>query len=138
MKVLDASVIVKWYRTEKGTDKAIKIRDGYKNGKYDIAVPDLVFLELANAIRYMEGSTVQDVHNVLDNFIKLDINIIVPTIDLIKDASSLAYEYDITTYDDAIYLSLAQNLDFEFITADNRLFKKVKSLSFVNLLTKFV
>lgn len=122
---------------QRKADKVIKIRDGYKNGKYDIAVPDLVFLELANAIRYMEGSTVQDVHNVLDNFIKLGINIIVPTIDLIKDASSLAYEYDITTYD-AIYLALAQNLDFEFIIADNRLFKKVKSLSFVNLLTKFV
>lgn len=133
MLVVDTSVMVKWYCVEEDTDKALLIRDEYVRGKTKITSPDLVILELANAIRYKENSTTEDVDTVLSNFVRLNLDIIVPTIELVKRASRLSFEYNTTIYD-ALYLALAEELSYDFITADEKLYRKVHGLSFVRLL----
>ena len=89
-------------------------------------------MELANAIRYNTGSTHQDVLDAVDNFLGLKVNM-VPTTDLIKRASENAFNYGITIYD-AVYIALAEKLGYEFITADGKLYEKIKDLEYVKLL----
>ncbi|MBI4690704.1 MAG: type II toxin-antitoxin system VapC family toxin [Nitrospirae bacterium] len=125
MKVLDASVIVKWYKDERESDKALGIRDGFVNGNYDLAEPDLILYELANTIRFSEGSEENDIKDVLENFSAMGLEIIVPTITLLKNAAATSYKFQISIYD-AVYVALAKSLDAEFVTADKRLYQKVK------------
>ena len=135
MLVVDASVVVKWYCKEEDTDKALHIRDEYISGIIKISLPDLVILELANTIRYKKNSTAEDVEDVLNNFVKLRFDIIVPTIELTKKANRLSFKHNITVYD-AIYLALAEELGYDFITADEKMYRKIQDLSFVRLLNK--
>ena len=50
--VIDASVAVKWFVTEKDTDIALKMRDAYLNGVIYVISPQLIYYEVANALRF--------------------------------------------------------------------------------------
>lgn len=50
--VLDASVILKWYKEEENSDKTLEIRDKCIRGEIQISAPHLVLYEMANALRY--------------------------------------------------------------------------------------
>lgn len=54
--VLDASAAVKWF-IEEERKEMLMIRDKYANGQIKIYVPSLIFVELANALRYIRGLT---------------------------------------------------------------------------------
>ena len=41
--VVDTSVLIKWFKQEKDTDKALEIRRAYLDEEIEIAIPDLVF-----------------------------------------------------------------------------------------------
>jgi predicted nucleic acid-binding protein len=66
----------------------------------------------------------------------MDIVITIPSEDLISDAVKLALKMNITVYD-AIYISLANQVDGIFITADERFFKSIKNLKNCKLLRDF-
>jgi len=133
MQVLDASVIYKWYADEDNSDKANKILEDYKSGKIEVSIPDLLILELSNALKFNPKITSSEINEIIDNIYALELNIIIPTIELIKSAVKLSYDYEITIYD-AIYLALAKDLEFEFITADKKLYNKIEDVKFVKLL----
>lgn len=59
--------------------------------------------------------------------------IIIPTKGLLKESARISYEKDTTIYD-AIYIALAKETDYNFITSDKRLYEKVKEFQFVELL----
>lgn len=134
MQVLDASVIYKWYVDEDNSDKANKILEDYKSGKIEISIPDLLILELSNALKFNPKITSSEINEIIDNLYALELNIIIPTIELIKSAVKLSYDYEITIYD-AIFVALAKDLEFEFITAYKKLYNKIKSIGFVKLLS---
>ena len=48
--VLDASVIAKWFVEEELSEKALKIRDLCVEGKLEIFIPELAFLEVLSAL----------------------------------------------------------------------------------------
>ena len=131
--VLDSSVIVKWFCQEEDTDLALKFREGHINGDVSIAFPDLVIYELANALRYNSKITQDDVKDSANSLFDLGVDIIVPTKKITDSAISLAFDYDITLYD-AYFVALAKELGFEFVTADENFYKKIKELKFVKLL----
>ena len=133
MEVLDTSVVYKWYIEEKGTKEALSIFRSFKNGETKISIPDLVFYELTNVLRFNSRNTAGDIIEIIDNLSNLNLDIVVPTRALLKDAVRLAYKYDITIYD-AVFVALAQDLGYRFITADKKLYRKIKGLRFVNLL----
>jgi predicted nucleic acid-binding protein len=66
----------------------------------------------------------------------MDIDIVVPTFEVIKDSVRMAVENDLTVYD-AVYISLVESLGCDFITADEKLHQKVKKLKFVKLLKNY-
>ncbi len=131
--VLDSSVIIKWFSEEENTGTALELRKSYIEGNANIACPDLIAYEIANALRYNHNLSEADVKNSLNSLMSMGISIIVPTKIVIESAIEIAYQYDITIYD-AYFVALAKEIQFKHITADEKLYNKIKKLNFVKLL----
>jgi predicted nucleic acid-binding protein len=119
--VLDASAIAKWFLIEKESDYMKRIRNEIASKKLEAHVPDLIFIELANVLRYS---------NLSENDVKLGIKaamqiglVLHRFEELIYDAIKIAFENDITIYD-ALYVSLSNSLEAPLITYDEILLKK--------------
>ena len=136
MLVLDASVIAKWFKYEEGREKALEIRDNFISDQEQITFPDLLILELANLLRFSRIYNQTDIIKAVESIENMDIDIVVPTFEVIKDSVRMAVENDLTVYD-AVYISLAESLGCDFITADEKLHQKVKKLKFVKLLKNY-
>jgi predicted nucleic acid-binding protein len=133
MRVLDTSVVYKWYIEEEDTARALLLRDDFVKRGIETVIPDFLFHELANALRYNPNMEREEVEEIVDNLFELGIETVLTTPTFTKDALKISYNYQITVYD-ALYLALAQNLEFEFITADKKLYEKTKMLEFVKYL----
>ena len=134
--VLDSSVVIKWFSEEEGTDMALSIREKHINGEVEVVVPDLLLYEISNALRYNKNIDEDEVKEAVESIVKLGIDIIVPTREIMDLAISYAFKYNLTVYD-AYFLSLASMLQFGCVTADEKLFNKVKELGFVTILKDF-
>lgn len=134
MYVLDASVILKWFLQERDSHLALDFKERYLAGKISIALPDLILYELANALRFNTNFKRKTVIDSLLAVIDLDIDITAPTPNLLKKALDFAFDNKISVYD-SIYISLASELHYQFVTADAKLYRKIKSLPFVKLLS---
>ena len=95
--------------------------------------PSLLFYEVANSLLYAKELKDEEISNFLEILEELDFEIIELSIRDIIKATILGREKGITIYD-ASYLILAEKLGIDFITADLKLFKKIKDLNFVKLL----
>jgi predicted nucleic acid-binding protein len=126
MSVLDASVVLKWFVDEMDSPLAISIREEFYDGKMEIVVPDLLLFEIANALRYNPTFTSKEIQEALETLFGMGIQIITPTLSLLEKTVELAEVYDVTCYD-AAYLALSEELSFIFITADGRLYRKIKN-----------
>lgn len=133
MWVVDTSVIYKWYVEEEHSDKALSILNTFIDGTTRITIPDLVFYELSNAMRFNPENTEKDVRDVIKNLADLNLDIVVITEGLINNAIKMAYKYNLTVYD-SVFVALAKDLEFEFVTADEKLFRRIRDMKFVNFL----
>ncbi len=133
MKVLDASVITKWYKEESDSEEALQLRAGYVLGDFDIVLPDLALYELANCIRFSPGISEKDLNEIMDNFFSLDIPIAAPNPSLLKSAVMFSCKHNVTVYD-AVYLALAKTIGAELVTADKKFYERVKEERGVKLL----
>jgi predicted nucleic acid-binding protein len=133
MYILDTSVIIKWFIKETDTDKALMFRDRYESGEFEIGCLDLMLYEIANVLRFNSKITKKEIGEILTTILDLELELIVPTLRLLKEAVSIGKKYNISVYD-ASYIALANELGWEFITADEKLYKRVKSLPYVKLL----
>lgn len=133
MKVVDASVVYKWYVEEEKTSEALSHLEDFRQGLQALAAPDLILYELASALRHNKAIAVEDSELALENFISLGVEIIAPNLSLLKEAARLALRCDVTVYD-AIYVVLAQSLACDFVTADKKLLRKLSHLRFVDSL----
>ena len=133
--VLDASVLLKWFKQEKYTEIATRIKDDFVNGVHEIVVPDLILYEITNAMRHDKRFDARLVKESLDNLIKMEIDIVIPSQDLISHAIEISYNNNVTIYD-AIYIALAELNNAVFITADEKLHKNTMKLKFVKLISE--
>ncbi len=134
MIVLDTSVVVKWFSNEKHTEKALDIRKRIRN-KDEIGVfPDLLLYELSNALRYNPNFDEKDVIDALESIINMDMEIVNLSSEVINLSITLAFERDITIYDSS-YVALAQKLDANFVTADEKLYNKIHDLGLSTYIT---
>jgi predicted nucleic acid-binding protein len=125
VSVLDASVVLKWFVNEADSGQALKLREEFYAGKREIVVPDLLLFEIANALRYNPSFSVKEIYDSLDTLFGMGIEIITPTLSLLSKTVELAEEFDLTCYD-ATYIALAEELSFEFITADEKFYRRVR------------
>ena len=111
--VLDASPIVEIFHVQIGPEGLAALRDDY-------AAPDLVFPEVASALRRFLHQGILDAataSGLLDALLDMPIEI-VPSRELIERAFELNNR--VSVYD-GCYVALAESLDAALLTADRRL-----------------
>ncbi len=109
------------------------MRDEHIDGERTLVAPDLLVCEVANALRFKPGFTPQTTARALDDLFNLQIDLIVPSKELVGMCSGLAFTYGIAIYD-STYLSLGELLRLEVITADNQLYKRAQGCGFLQKL----
>lgn len=124
-KVMDSSIIAKWFLNETDSAKALKLRDDHIKGKILIVVPELAFIEVINALRYKnyDAGALSKANSAL-----WDIQLRIEKLDLflLEKAHSIALKYDLSIYD-SLYIALAGVFNTFLITADKEL-KKVPNV----------
>jgi len=133
MYVLDASVIIKWFVDEDGSETARTLLTGHIQGLYTIVEPDLLIYEVSNVLRYNHAFSQSSARDCISALHDLNLDIIAPLMDLVLPAVDLAYKRDITFYD-SIYITLANELGLRYVTADKKLYNKTKSVPQIFLL----
>ncbi len=119
--VIDASVAVKWVVEESGTAEALSLLE-----RGALSAPDLLMAECANILwkKIKRGELAEQEARLAGELIQradLDIQ---PTRPLMPRALDLAISLDHPAYD-CIYLALAIENAWRFITADERLVRKL-------------
>lgn len=127
---LDASVVYKWFIKEADRDKALNIRSNIARGIGSYVIPDLLIYEVSNALRYNTNYSNEDIKIAIRTIYDMEIEIVAPVPEIHDIAVEIARLKDITIYD-AYYIALAQEIGYNFVTADKRLMDKVKDLEFV-------
>jgi len=131
--VLDASVIMKWFLPEKLSSKAIEFRQQHLSGKITLSAPCLLPFEIINALAtksQIEKKVVLQAAKVF-YFTKIKEHSLNES--LANTTVLMVKKYGLSAYD-ASYVALAKKLSCKFITADKKLFNKIKSLKFAKLL----
>lgn len=126
MKVIDASVALKWILREEGSLKALKLIEDHAGGEVSLVVPDLLFYEITNGLAVAVKLPPQQVEQILDWFYDLDLKVAALGRDDFKKAAKLAQEFHISVYD-ASYVALAISLNAVFVTADAALVRRLPS-----------
>jgi Predicted nucleic acid-binding protein, contains PIN domain len=130
MIVLDASVILKCFLKEQDSPKALRFLEAHTSGHEQIAVPELLYYEVANALVTKTKLPEEAVTIALQNLLELDLASYSLGVEEYIRAAQLAIRTHITMYD-ASYPVLAERLGVHFITADRKLADSLKDLKFV-------
>jgi predicted nucleic acid-binding protein len=123
--VVDASVAVKWCLPslrEELVAEAEELLASVRRDKVQFVVPDLFWVELANAMWKAARRAEISADNAASalSFVR-DLGIAtVPSLDLVPQALNLALTYGRTVYD-SLYVALAMQSKSQLITADERL-----------------
>ena len=127
--VIDANVVVKLFINERYSDAALKFKDGYIVGRFEVTVPSLMEYEFINTLKYKKFSKEETLAalNVVRN---LGFDVEAPSTLFADLIIEFSYKYNLTSYD-ASYLALAYMLGINFYTADEKLIDSVKGLTFV-------
>ena len=124
--VLDTSVVVKWFSGgEDDAGAAIELRRQMFDGLCTIVIPDLLFYELANALRHNPSFTSRDVRESLDSLFNMGLDIRKVDGPVILRAIEIAFNFNVTVYD-AYFLALSQIEKKPFVTADYKFIKLIK------------
>ena len=120
--VVDASVAVKWVVEESGTAEALEILK-----RHSLSSPDLLVAECANILwkKVKRGELDEEEAVMAARLIQRSDVEILPTRALMESALKLAVELDHAACD-CIYLSLALENGWSFVTADERLVRKLE------------
>ena len=124
--VLDASVIVKWFCDERQSDIANKLRDDFFSNIYRIIVPDLLFYEVINAVKFSNVFSNKEKISVVHDLYSIGIDFEYPDREIMESALNIAMDYNATIYD-SVYLAIARKHRCNYITADADFAGKVKS-----------
>ncbi len=124
-RVLDTSVIVKWFLEEEGSDRAEKFLDELTEGKARVMVPSSMFSELANVfwVHRTSGVTEFAAQVFWLDLIQIPLEVI-DARSVLPQALALSFREEISPYD-GTFVVLARDLDCDLITADRKLWLKV-------------
>ena len=139
--VVDASVAAKWHLTdEEYTGQAELLLTSFSTGRLQLMAPDHIRYEVPSAINAATLGrtprlTEEQGQEAIEEFLRLRI----PTVGddrLILDAYRLSHQHRCAFYD-ALYLALAQQLRIHLVTADARLYQRIRHLGTVDWLEDY-
>lgn len=131
--IVDTSLAVKWFVEEENSDKALGLLKNYKEGQIKIIVPEIIALELANALFFGAGFEGNILKKSLEAFYLFDFPTVNLEEDIILGASKYMEKFKIAIYD-AIFIYLADLKKIPLITADIKHHKKTysKEIKYLN------
>ena len=91
-----------------------------------ITIPDILVYELANALKYNQCFSANDVKDSLDSIFNMGIEIEEVDALTINDAIEIAIRSDVTVYD-AYFIAMSMRKEMTLLTADYKFFKRIKS-----------
>jgi predicted nucleic acid-binding protein len=120
--VIDASIAVKWVVEETGTGDALLLRQAGR-----IIAPELLLAECANILwKKVHRRELSEQEAILAARLLQGADMeMVSTRSLLESATSIAIELDHPAYD-CVYIALAAASDCRFVTADERLLRKLR------------
>jgi predicted nucleic acid-binding protein len=129
--VVDASIAVKWLLPEAHTDAARRTL----SGDHELLAPDLIWAEVGSAIwkRWRSGQIGSDTARILlSAFRRAPLQISESKV-LMDSAWDIAERYDRSFYD-SLYLALAVIAECPLVTADLKLYNRLKASPFADRL----
>lgn len=123
--VVDASIVAKWYVKEELSDKALELRDDFKARRLDLISPSLLLYEVANGLRYSPELSSEDILDAVESLVGMQLSLV--DFDAMKwrDTVKNALRFRISVYDSA-YFTTAEMYALKVVTADRRLYNKVR------------
>ncbi len=135
MIVIDASVAMKWFHKEKDSSLALKLLRSQQTGEQAIAAPDLLLIEIANAITTKSAISAIGLASSLRKLENLDVRFYRVKKELVFTAAREAKRCKTSVYD-MLYAQFAKSLGAELITADEQFVRKTK-FPYVKLLSEY-
>ena len=123
-KIIDASVAVKWYTPEEGTDRAVELMNKHVEGLITLTVPVLFYYEVVNALRYKPDFNPDKLKLVIASLMGLHLEKVGVDAETLTLAVEITYEKNVTVYD-AAYVALAVRRNTTCITADEKMLKNL-------------
>lgn len=117
--VIDASVAAKWFNVEELSDKAVNVKDAYVKGDMELVAPTHLIYEVGNSIWKNKQLSDNDACDAVSSIIRLDIQLIEPTVQRAQRAMELARQMG-TSFYDAVYLQAAEEMKIPLLTADQK------------------
>lgn len=136
--VIDTSVIVKWYSVHQEPDfeRAKALLMEHTRQARRLHIPILAFYEAGNALRYAARLSEPEQARSLADLFALELSAHPLTPARASAAHALSCVFGVSFYD-ACFAALAQELDVAFITADERLHRRISSLPFAHSLASY-
>jgi predicted nucleic acid-binding protein len=133
--VVDASVIVKWFVEEEGSQRALEIRNKYIDGEIKLIAPEIIIFEVLNALSYKKLFSVDEIKEIAEALDAFSFELYSLMGEYAKKTVEVSCENNITIYD-ASYISLATMKRTCMYTADVKLKEKLKDkyLDYIELL----
>ena len=129
LKVVDASLALKWFVDEEDSDEARALSRGWSASGVGIIAPYLMLAEIANALhrKVVDGQlTLESAAEILENLDNSEIEFYnAPSIH--AGAARIADRLGQGAVYDSVYLALAERLDCELWTADRRFYRAAGS-----------
>lgn len=125
MVIVDTSVALKWFLPEEGSEAA---RDLVQ--RESVGSPDLLFYEFSNVLSCQRGLSLEEVQRLLDLLYQLDLQVFLLPQKGFRRAVEISRKFGLSVYD-ASFVALAESMEIDFITADRKLARRVRPLSFV-------
>jgi predicted nucleic acid-binding protein len=117
--VVDASVAAKWFNVEELSDKAANVKDAHVKGDIELVAPIHLIYEVGNSIWKNKQLSDNDACDAVSSIIRLDIQLIEPTVQRAQRAMELARQME-TSFYDAVYLQAAEEMKIPLLTADQK------------------
>jgi len=128
--LLDSSVLVKWFIEEAGSDRASSIYRHFLAGRLSLAYAELSLFEVANALHFSGRFTAHDIAKAMTALQTLNMQKAGFDSRALNRAAELAAEHGTAIYDGYL-VALAEQNRWDFLTADQRLLRRLIIYPFV-------
>ncbi|MBI1910108.1 MAG: type II toxin-antitoxin system VapC family toxin [Deltaproteobacteria bacterium] len=135
--VVDSSVVVKWFVKDEPDDSpAQRILQIFRKGDSQFIIPDLLFYEVGNVFLKKWPRDLEKIQRGFLALWRLPWFLIPLRQSLLARSLELAAQYQLTFYD-ALFVATAERSEAAFITADEKLLKRIKFFPFAHSLSSF-
>jgi predicted nucleic acid-binding protein len=127
-RVLDSSVGFKWLVAEADTDKALRLRDDFRNAAVELLAPDIFPIEVSHGLTRAERQkriTPAEGATYLADLLRL-LPQLHPSLGLLPRAYEISSQMRVGIYD-CLYVALAERQQCELITADDKLARNLQA-----------